>query len=272
MKASQSLSSSLSSSERGALEGRTAIVTGASRGIGLATARALVERGARVGLLARSQEPLREAARTFGEAAIAIPADVSDPRSVAAAFDTAVQHFGRLDVLVSNAGLGRPSVLEHASDADLRAQVETNLLGAVYCARAAIPRLRASGGGDIVQLSSDSVCDPLPRLAVYTATKAAVEAFARALREELRDDRIRVSVVRAGPTLTGFASEWEPESAREAFELWRESGRLREGEVLQPSQVAEAIVGVIARPAGAEVSLLEVRPGTQAELQKTEET
>ncbi len=243
------------------LEGKVAIVTGASRGIGLATASALAERGARVALLARTRTHLDEAVRKIGAAALPVATDISDPQAVRRAFEKVREQLGRLDILVNNAALGLVHKVEHASDQDLRAQVDTNFLGMVYCTRASIPLMREAGGGDIVNLSSDSIRDPYPFLSIYAATKAAVETFTQALRRELRPDSIRVTLARAGPTLTDFARGWDPATSKQAFKLWSEGGYLRaEGGILQPSRVAEAIAYAITRPPGESLDILEVRP------------
>ena len=114
------------------LEGRVALVTGGSRGIGLATAQALARGGARVALLARKAEPLAQAAAEIGELALAIEADVSDPGAVRGAFARVARELGRLDILVNNAAIGRLHKIEHATDADILAGVGTNFLGAIY--------------------------------------------------------------------------------------------------------------------------------------------
>ncbi len=245
----------------GRLAGKAAIVTGASRGIGFATAQALAARGAQVALLARTREPLEQAARKIGPPAFAVVADVSQPDSVDRAFGTALERMGRLDILVNNAGIGRLQKVEGVSNEDLRAQVDTNFLGMVYCVRAAIPLMRRAGSGEIVNLSSDSIRNPFPYLSVYAATKGAVEVFSQALRRELRPDSIRTTLVRAGPSLTEFASQWNPKLAQEAFQYWSEHGFLdTSGGVLQPAQVADSIAYALSLPLEASVEVLEVRP------------
>ena len=242
-----------------ALADKAAIVTGGSRGIGFAIAEALIERGARVAILARGEAALAEAGAKLGEAALPVRADVADPDSVRSAFASVLDAFGRLDVLVNNAAVGRLHRLERAEDSDLRSQVETNLLGAIYCARAAIAPLREAGGGDIVNLSSDSVRDPLPYLGVYAATKGAVEVFTQALRRELRADGIRVTLLRPGPTFTDFASGWDPEITSEAARVWNDEGYVQQGGVMQPRRVGEAVAFAVTRPAEAGVETLEIR-------------
>ena len=247
-----------------ALAGKVALVTGASRGIGLAAARALAQAGARVALLARDAAALQEAAAPLGEAGLALGADVSDPGAVRAAFGALAAAWGRLDVLVSNAAVAAPRRVEEAGDADLQREVGINLLGAIYCTREAVPALRASGGGSIVYVSSDAGVEPFPFLSVYAATKGGLEVFAQAMREELRADGIRVTLVRPGATLSGFARDWDPEAAGPAFRAWHERGLVRPGAVLPPETVAQSILHAVTRPPGAEVRILDLRPGPGA--------
>jgi NAD(P)-dependent dehydrogenase (short-subunit alcohol dehydrogenase family) len=243
----------------GRLAGKVALVTGASRGIGLATARVLAGCGARVGMLARSEARLANARDEVGGSAFAVTADVSDPDSVRAAFATVEREAGRLDLLVNNAAIAPLLTIEGASDDDLRATVDTNFLGVLYCARAAIPLLRASRGV-IVNISSEGVRRPFPYLSVYLATKAAVELFSHALSEELRADGIRVTLLRSGASTGGFAEDWDPEDARRALTLWIERGLLDfVGTPMPPEAIAESIVHAATCPPGASVDFLEIR-------------
>ena len=245
----------------GSLAGRVAIVTGASRGIGFAVAQALVAGGARVGMLARSEAPLRAAAARLGAAALAVPADVADPDSVRRAFASVARELGGLDVLVNNAAVAWPRTLEAASDAELTAMIGINLMGPLHCMRAAIPLMRARGGGEIVNVSSESVRHPFPLLGVYAATKAALETLSYAVKRELNVEGIRVTLLRSGAVATaGFASEWSAEELSEAMRLWQAGGYLQFiGTPMPPEVIAESIVHAITRPRGASVDVLEIR-------------
>jgi len=243
-----------------ALAGKVAVVTGASRGIGLVTARVLAERGAQVALLARSEARLAAAVAAIGDRALAVPTDISRPDSVRTAFDTIERSFGRLDLLVNNAAIARLHTLESASDDDLTATVGTNLLGVLYCTRSAIPLLRDSGTGVIVNISSEGVRRPVPFLSVYLATKGAVEMLSLALKDELRSEGIRVTLLRSGGSTAGFAADWDPDAAKRAFELWSQLGFFDfVGLPMPPEVIAESVVHAASCPPEASVDFLEIR-------------
>jgi NADP-dependent 3-hydroxy acid dehydrogenase YdfG len=246
------------------LAGKVAVVTGASRGIGLAIARALARRGARLALIARDAARLREAAASIGAGVLAIAGDIGDPAAVRDAADRIVAHFGRLDILVNNAGLAGLHRIEDATDAELRAQIDTNLLGLVYWTRAAIPHLRAAGGGEILNVSSTSMKDPYPYMGIYSATKAAVESLSVALRREVKADGIRVTVFRCGPTWTGFGDHWDPDTAQRAFQAWAAGGYAGLAGCMDPDVVGEAVAQVLTLPAQACMEIFELDPTIHA--------
>jgi NAD(P)-dependent dehydrogenase (short-subunit alcohol dehydrogenase family) len=242
------------------MRGKIAVVTGASRGIGLVTARVLAERGARVAMLARGEQRLSQAAASIGERAFAIATDVSQPDSVRAAFDRVERECGRLDLLVNNAAIARLHSLEDASDDDLQATVGTNLLGVLYCTRAAIPLLRRADAGVVVNISSEGVRRPVPGLSVYLATKGAVEMLSFALKDELRPEGIRVTLLRSGGSTGGFAQDWDPVAGRRAIERWREMGFLDFVGMPMPAEaIAESVVFAASCPPAASVDFLEIR-------------
>jgi NADP-dependent 3-hydroxy acid dehydrogenase YdfG len=212
-------------------------------------------------MLARSSEPLRTAAAQLGAAALAIEADVGDPESARAAFRSVDDRLGRLDFLVNNAAIAHVGRVETLSDADLEAMVRVNLMGVVHCARSAIPLLRRTGGGRIVNVSSDAVRRPLPHLATYVATKSAIESFSEALRDELHGDGIGVTILRAGSSHeTGFARGWNAEETAAAGRRWATGGYLPYAAVsLEPRTVGRAIVDVLLQPEHANVEIVELR-------------
>jgi len=243
------------------LEGKTVIVTGASRGIGRVLAATLAKNGADVILLARASAELDAAGVAIGEAATAIACDVSDPDSVRAAFTAVASRFGKIDALINNAAICRPYLVEQASDADILAEVSVNLIGPILCARAVIPLLIASGGGDIINISSESVRMPFPHLTVYTATKAGLEAFSAGLRAELRHHGMRVTTMRLGNVLeTGIARDWPAENAASLANALRQSGHLEfTGKGGSAATVSQALLNLLILPRDFNIDLIELR-------------
>ena len=232
----------------GALEGKVAVVTGASSGLGLGVARRFIEEGATVAVLARGPERLKKTAGDLGPAAVSFVTDVGDPTSVGESFAKIGDRFGKIDILVNNAAVYRPCRVELLSDLDIHQQIATNLAGPVYTCRAAIPLLRAAGGGDIINTSSESTLHPFPMLSMYVATKAALEAFAVVLAQEVRDDDIRVTTVilggmnGAGGGSTGW--EWDPEHGAEAIDLWTNMGLMSQAYGRHGGQEVAAVADV----------------------------
>ena len=240
----------------GVLDGKIAVVTGASSGSGLGVARRFVEEGATVLLLARGGERLEQTADDLGRQALPFVTDVSDPDSVRKTFNQIGDRFGRIDVLVNNAAVYRPCRVELLSDLDIQRQIATNLAGPVYTCRSAIPLLRAAGGGDIVNTSSESTLHPFPMLSMYVATKAALEAFALVLGQEVGEDDIRVTTVIQGATNgAGGGStdwEWDPEHGAAAIDLWTKEGLMSQAYGRKggqdPSAVGDVHVFIVTRP------------------------
>lgn len=238
------------------LTGKVAVVTGGSRGIGLGIARALVSRGAKVAITGTSEERLREAAGALtrgagaltrdAEAANVLPirADARRHAEVDRAIGDAARQFGGLDVLVNNAGVGLFRAVADMSIDDWHTIIDTNLSGVFYGCRAAIPHLRARGGGWIVNISSLASKHPFPDAAAYCASKAALNAFSEALMQEVRYDGIRVACVMPGSVGTEFGAR------RPGSDDWR----------LSPDDVAQVVVDLIAHPSRSLPSSVEIRP------------
>jgi NAD(P)-dependent dehydrogenase (short-subunit alcohol dehydrogenase family) len=252
----------------GRLEGKVTVVTGATSGTGLGIARRFVAEGAEVVMLARGADRLAAEAEQLGPHAIPIVTDVGDVASVAAAFAEIGDRFGHLDVLVNNAAVYAPCYVADLSDREILQTVNTNFVGPVLTCRAAIPLLRAAGGGDIVNTSSESTLDPFPMLSMYVATKAALEAFTRTLASEVQDEDIRVTVLVQGVAGAGGSStdwSWDPANAQVAFELWSRKGYLakvtgREGSTGQSvDDVADVHVYIVTRPRGQTLDTIHVR-------------
>jgi NADP-dependent 3-hydroxy acid dehydrogenase YdfG len=181
------------------LEGKVALVTGASRGIGAAVARSLVEEGARLGLASRSGDDLG-----FADA-VALPCDVRKPDDVDAIVAATVERFGRLDIVVANAGVGAYGPFLDLPSDQLEEMIDVNVKGTLYAARAALPHLIASGEGDFVTLASEAGRRGLPYEAVYCSSKFAQVGFTRALDHELREHGVRCTNVCPGGVATDFA-------------------------------------------------------------------
>lgn len=244
------------------LQDRVYIVTGGSRGFGLAIAKSLVEAGARVGLVSRSQDALDAAVAQLGnERALGVAADVASGDAVKAAFEQIKAHFGRLDGLVNNAGLARPNSVENLVEAEVLQQVNTNFLGTVFCCQAAIGLLRGGDNPRIINISSASAYhyDEMCHLSIYAATKTAVERFTRELRNEVRGDGIGVSCIRPGAAATDFADGWNTEALLGGLEAWAHVGTYMDVG-MEAKQVGDAVAYALAQPAGVAVDLLEVRP------------
>ncbi|MBS0366937.1 MAG: SDR family oxidoreductase [Proteobacteria bacterium] len=247
----------------GSLEGQVIVVTGASRGIGLATARSLLQRGARVALLARQRPALQGALAALAapQRTLALSADVSERAAITAALAQVAAQWGRIDGLVNNVGFQFARRLELMSEAEIRKLVDLNFLGTVFASQAVIAHLRAAGGGRIVNVSSATVRHPneFSHVGMYSACKAAVEQFSAELRHELKADRIMVSVFSCGAVATGSVANFDPAALAEAMQDWLTKGPLCDG-VLQPHTVGEAIAACFALPPGVALEFLELRP------------
>jgi NAD(P)-dependent dehydrogenase (short-subunit alcohol dehydrogenase family) len=177
-------------------------VTGSSRGLGRSFVEAALERGDRVAATARSTATLDDLATAYGDAVLPLAMDVTDKAAVDDAVERAVAHFGRLDVVVNNAGYAQVGAVEELTERDLRDQMETNLFGAVWVVQAVLPHLRAQGSGHIVQLSSAAGLIAMPLGAAYHASKWALEGLNEALAAEVAGFGIKVTIIEPG----GFAT------------------------------------------------------------------
>lgn len=222
------------------LDGRRVLVTGASAGIGQATARAIVTAGGRVALLARREERIAALARELD--GVPVPADVVDPRAAREAVETAAQQLGGLDGLVNAAGVLRPGLVAEADPGDWSLTFDVNVRGLLHATQAAIPHLRAAGHGDVINLSSMSGrrLGSAP-MGVYAASKAAVHMLSEGLRRELSEDGVRVTIVAPGVVRTEIFAGSDHDTARSLGERAQEIG-------LEPDQVADRIVEVLASP------------------------
>jgi 3-oxoacyl-[acyl-carrier protein] reductase len=229
-----------------------AVVTGGSRGIGLAIASALASNGARVVITGRDQASLDDASAKVGKSVHAVRADVSKPEEAARAVDAAVEQFGGLDVLVNNAGIGLFSNVAEMSIAAWQQIIDTNLSGVFYCCHAAIPHLRRRGNGWIINISSLAGANPFVGGAAYCASKAGLNAFSEALMQEVRYDNIRVSYIMPGSVATGFSGS-PPLSAT------AQSRGVAEWKIA-PDDVADLVLELVSFPSRSLPSRIELRP------------
>ncbi|HEX5436255.1 MAG TPA: SDR family oxidoreductase [Gemmatimonadaceae bacterium] len=184
------------------LAGRVALVTGASRGIGLATARALIVAGARVAMVARSADVLRDRARELGEAATPVACDLADREAVAHTAETLAREIGTPHILVNNAGLFAPAPLTELSVETFVSTVDLNLVAPFLLVHACLPRMRKRGTGHIVTIGSVADRTAFPGNAAYAASKFGVRALHEVMRTELRGSGLRTTLVSPGPTDT----------------------------------------------------------------------
>ncbi len=180
------------------------LITGSSRGFGRSLAEAVLAQGDQLIATARKPEQLADLVEQYGDQVRAVQLDVTDPAQAEAAIHTAVQTFGRLDVLVNNAGYGNISSIEETSFEDFRAQIETNLWGVINVTKAALPLLREQGFGHILQFSSIGGRSSAPGLAAYQTAKWAVEGFSEVLSKELTPLGLKVTLIEPG----GFRTDW----------------------------------------------------------------
>jgi len=183
---------------------KTWFITGAGRGFGRVWTEAALQRGDRVAATARDVGALDGLVAAYGDKVLALELDVTDKSGGEAAIRRAAEHFGRIDVLVNNAGYGVLGAMEEVSEEQLRALVETNLLGPVWLSRAVLPVMRAQGGGHIVQVSSQTVHFQVPTLGAYQISKWGLEGFSESLAAEVAGQGIRVTIVEP----EGYTTDW----------------------------------------------------------------
>jgi NADP-dependent 3-hydroxy acid dehydrogenase YdfG len=248
------------------LDGTVALVTGASSGIGEATARELAARGAAVSLVARRADRLEALAaelRAGGATVLTVTADVTDRARAEAAVQRTVDELGRLDILINNAGVMLLGPIADAPVEEWERMVQINVLGLLYCAKAALPHLLAAAEGeprrsaDLVNVSS--VAGRLVRLGsgVYNATKHAVGAFSESLRQEVTGRHVRVSLVEPGAVATELVDHNRPEIQEGLHK------RFATMERLEAQDIADAIAYIVTRPRHVAINEILIRPTEQ---------
>jgi NADP-dependent 3-hydroxy acid dehydrogenase YdfG len=244
------------------LNDKVVVVAGASAGIGLAAAKACAAEGAHVVMLARGRERLDIAAAEVGKRAVTIVCDIAQPDSVRAAFAEVATRFGRVDALLNVAGVARVRRIEDASDDDIAFVMGVNLLGPIYTTRAAVPLMRAAGGGDIVNVSSEIVGEYMPQMVLYGASKGGLDSFSQMMVHELKADNIRVVRYTSGSVAeTAFGDNFAPGDMERVWAEWEASGYLSRvaGPGMDPAWMADAIVFAITRPRAQMIDVIHVR-------------
>lgn len=240
------------------LSGQVAVVTGASSGIGEATARALDAEGAAVVLVARRKDrldTLAEAIRAEGGQAAVVVADLSDPAQARDAVKGAVDAFGRLDILVNNAGLMLLGPVADADPSDWHRMMDLNVLALMHATQAATQVMIPQGSGHIVNISSVSGRGAGPTSAGYSATKWAVGGFSEGLRQEVRLHGIRVTVIEPGVVATELTDHITHAATKDAYE-----GRVAQMTPLEAEDIAAAVVYAVTQPQRVNVNEILIRP------------
>ncbi|WP_428342419.1 SDR family oxidoreductase [Mycobacterium sp.] len=190
-------------------------ITGTSRGFGREWAIAALERGDKVAATARDTASLDDLVAKYDDAILPLKLDVTDRAADFAAVKQAHDHFGRLDIVVNNAGYGQFGFIEELSEADARDQIETNVFGALWVTQAALPYLRAQGSGHIIQVSSIGGITAFPNVGIYHASKWALEGFSQSLAQEVAPFGVHVTLIEPA----GFSTDWSGSSSRTAEQL-----------------------------------------------------
>jgi clavulanate-9-aldehyde reducatase len=243
----------------GPLEGRVAAVTGASSGIGAATALALSQAGAAVAIGARRTDRLEVLSERLEERCLVHAVNVADEQQAHAFVRAAYDELGGLHILVNNAGVMLLGPVSRADTTEWRRMIDVNLLGLLYCTHAALPLIERSGGGDIVNVSSVAGRRADAGAAVYNMTKFGVHGFSEALRQEALHANVRVTIVAPGHVDT----ELQGHNVNPVVRAGLERAREQIGEVLTADDIAREIVHAVTRPRHVSLNELLVRPTRQ---------
>jgi NAD(P)-dependent dehydrogenase (short-subunit alcohol dehydrogenase family) len=238
------------------LSGKTGVIltkiwfiTGASKGFGREWAEAALERGDKVAATARRLETLDALVDAYGDAALPIQLDVTDKDADFDAVKRSAEHFGKLDVVVNNAGYGHFGMIEELTEGDVRSQLETNFFGALWVTQAALPIMRAQGSGHIIQVSSIGGISAFPTVGAYHASKWALEGFSQSLAQEVAGFGINVTLIEPG----GYSTDWSGPSATHseenpAYAEVREAAKSRRSAAASPGDpkaTRDAILKVV---------------------------
>lgn len=229
---------------------KTWFITGTSRGFGREWAIAALERGDRVAATARDAASLDDLVQKYGDALLPITLDITDRAADFAAVARSHDHFGRLDIVVNNAGYGHFGMIEEITEDEARRQLETNLFGALWVTQAALPYLRGQGSGHIIQVSSIGGITAFPRVGIYHASKWGLEGFSQALAQEVAGFGIHVTLVEPGAFSTDWAGSSSSTSSQlaaydEVHRTTLETRARRAGNPGDPEATREAILRVV---------------------------
>lgn len=243
------------------LAGRVALITGASSGIGAATAHTLARAGAKIVIVARRREMLEalaDACRNEGAEVLSITADLLIEEENRRIVDASVAHFGRVDILINNAGVMLLSTIDAADAEDWRRMLELNVMALMVSSQAALVDMRARKDGHIVNISSTAGRVANPGASAYAVTKFGVVAFTESMRREVYKDKVRVTVIEPGLVATELRDHITNPVAKEAVEVWAAS--LRQ---LQAEDVANAVLYAVSQPAHVCINEILMRPTDQ---------
>ncbi|MDO9407020.1 SDR family oxidoreductase [Patulibacter sp.] len=249
---------------------KTWFITGTSSGLGRGLVERALERGDRVAATLRRTDALDDLRATYGDRLWTARLDVTDAAAVRSTVDAAAADLGRLDVVVSNAGYGLFGAVEEATDEQVRRQIETNLLGSAWVIRAALPHLRAQGGGRILQVSSAGGQTTYPNFGLYHASKWGIEGLAETLAQEVAPLGIGVTIVEPGATPTEFGAGLDRATVSEAYDR-TPAGDVRravaDGSFEQPGDAEKVVAAIIASVDDAAAPLrLPLGPDTYADV------
>ncbi len=243
------------------LDGKVAVITGASSGIGEATAEALAAEGAAVVVAARREDRLNDLVdRIEGDGGKVLPVacDVTDEEQAHALIQRAKDELGSVDILVNNAGVMQLSKIEKGLSDEWRAMFDVNVMGLLYVTDAAVQVMKEQGSGYVVNISSVAGRKTRPGVGVYSGTKFAVNAISEALRQELIEDNVRVTMIEPGAVETELPNHITDEEAKEGIDA------LYQLDILQAEDIANAIVYCVTQPARVSVNEILIRPTQQA--------
>lgn len=240
------------------LEGKIALVTGASSGIGAAIAFALAEAGATVAVAARRTDRLEglvQRIEAIGGTALALPGDMAREEDAKGVVEATVARFGRIDILINSAGIMSSGGMENADLAHYRQTIDINLMGTVYCCAAAVPHMLKQGVGDIINISSLAGRKGGPMTSSYSASKHAVNAMTDGLRQEVGNRNIRVSIFMPGATRSEVGNSIPDPQWREAIKA-----HVSKDGVVEAEESASVVVFMLSMPRNVNISEISVRP------------